>query len=73
MNLAKEVLAFAATQLAHGTADEVVPYESMALAEQGLTAAGIEVETLSCPGIGHGIDQNGLIRGAEFLHAVLNN
>jgi phospholipase/carboxylesterase len=59
--------------LAHGTADEVVPYESMALAEQGLTAAGIEVETLSCPGIGHGIDQNGLIRGAEFLHAVLNN
>jgi phospholipase/carboxylesterase len=57
--------------LAHGTADEVVPYTSMAHAEKGLTAAGIEVETLSCPGIGHGIDQNGLIRGAEFLHKVL--
>lgn len=57
--------------LAHGTADEVVPYDSMADAEKGLTAAGIEVETLSCPGIGHGIDENGLVRGAEFLHKVL--
>jgi phospholipase/carboxylesterase len=57
--------------LAHGTADEVVPYDSMAHAEEGLSAAGIDVETLSCPGIGHGIDENGLIRGAEFLHKVL--
>jgi phospholipase/carboxylesterase len=57
--------------LAHGTEDPVVPYESMAQAEKGLAAAGIEVETLSCPGIGHGIDQNGLVRGAEFLHQVL--
>jgi phospholipase/carboxylesterase len=57
--------------LAHGTMDEVVPYESMALAEKGLADAGIVVEALSCPGIGHGIDQNGLIRGAEFLQEVL--
>jgi len=57
--------------LAHGTADEVVPYPSMAQAEQGLSAAGIVVEALSCPGIGHGIDQNGLVRAAEFLNEVL--
>jgi phospholipase/carboxylesterase len=57
--------------LAHGTADEVVPYTSLAHAEKGLTAAGIAVETLSCPGVGHGIDQNGLVRAAEFLHKVL--
>jgi phospholipase/carboxylesterase len=57
--------------LAHGTMDEVVPYQSMALAEQGLSAAGIVVEALSCPGIGHGIDQNGLVRAAEFLNEVL--
>ena len=57
--------------LTHGTADEVVPHDSLAQAEQGLTAAGIEVETLSCPGIGHGIDENGLVKGAEFLHKVL--
>jgi phospholipase/carboxylesterase len=43
----------------------------MALAEKGLSAVGIEVETLSCPGIGHGIDENGLVKGVEFLHRVL--
>lgn len=69
--LAEEIKTHPPVLLAHGTADEVVPYESMALAEEGLKAAGIEVETLDCPGVGHGIDQNGLIRGAEFLHKVL--
>jgi phospholipase/carboxylesterase len=69
--LAEEIRTKPPVLLAHGTADEVVPYSSMAEAETGLIAAGIEVETLSCPGIGHGIDQNGLIRGAEFLHKVL--
>ena len=69
--LTEEIRSKPPVLLAHGTADEVVPYDSMAHAEVGLSAAGIEVETLSCPGIGHGIDENGLIRGAEFLHKVL--
>ena len=71
--LAQEIRSRPPVLLAHGTADEVVPYASMAEAEKGLTAAGIQVETLSSPGIGHGIDQEGLIRGAEFLHKVLNS
>jgi phospholipase/carboxylesterase len=69
--LTQEIKSKPPVLLAHGTADEVVPYDSMAHAEEGLSAAGIDVETLSCPGIGHGIDENGLIRGAEFLHKVL--
>jgi len=69
--LVEEIRSRPPVLLAHGTADEVVPYASLAEAETGLTAAGIAVETLSCPGIGHGIDQEGLIRGAEFLHKVL--
>ena len=69
--LAQEVRSRPPVLLAHGTADEVVPYASLAQAEKGLAAAGIPVETLSCPGIGHGIDQNSLVRGAEFLHQVL--
>jgi phospholipase/carboxylesterase len=51
--------------------DELVPFDSMAEADAGLKAAGIEVETLACPGIGHGIDQNGVVRGAAFLQRVL--
>ena len=57
--------------LAHGDMDEMVPFDSMAQAEAGLTAAGIDVESHVCPGIGHGIDQNGLVRGAAFLQRVL--
>lgn len=69
--LAEELQTRPPVLLAHGTADEVVPFDSMAEAEAGLTAAGISVDTIECPGIGHGIDQNGLVRGAEFLNQVL--
>jgi phospholipase/carboxylesterase len=50
----------------------MVPYDSMAEAEIALSDAGISVETLSCPGVGHGIDDQGLRRGGEFLQRVLN-
>jgi phospholipase/carboxylesterase len=58
--------------LVHGTDDAMVPYDSMAEAEIALSDAGISVETLSCPGVGHGIDDQGLRRGGEFLQRVLN-
>lgn len=57
--------------LAHGTYDPVVPFDSLAAAEAGLKAAGVPVETLSCPGVEHNIDQQGLERGGGFLRAVL--
>ena len=46
--------------LVHGTDDPMVPYESMAEAETALKAVGVPVETLTCPGIGHSIDGDGL-------------
>jgi len=58
--------------LIHGTEDPLVPYSSMAEAETALSAAGVPVETLSCPGVEHSIDAEGLQRGGEFLHRVLN-
>ena len=57
--------------LAHGTEDPLVPYASLAAAEAALKAAGVAVETLTCPGIGHSIDQEGLRRGGQFLKGVL--
>jgi phospholipase/carboxylesterase len=58
--------------LVHGTADPVVPFESMAQAEAGLKAAGVPVETLTCPGIEHSIDAEGLEHGGRFLRRVLS-
>jgi phospholipase/carboxylesterase len=58
--------------LIHGTDDPMVSYDSMAEAEAALTSAGVSVETLACPGIGHSIDGDGLQRGGQFLHRVLS-
>ncbi len=57
--------------LVHGTEDPLVPYASLAAAETALTSVGIPVETLTCPGIGHSIDEAGLRRGGRFLRDVL--
>ena len=55
----------------HGTEDPLIPYAALAEAEAGLRAAGIPVESLTCPGIGHSIDETGLRRGGHFLTDVL--
>ena len=57
--------------LVHGTADPLVPYESLATAQAALAAADVPIETLTRPGIGHAIDEAGLRRGGEFLNEVL--
>jgi phospholipase/carboxylesterase len=69
--LASELSSRPRTLLVHGTDDPLVPFESLAAAEAALKAAGVPVETLTCEGIGHSIDENGLQRGGAFLKDVL--
>ena len=69
--LADELRSRPRTLLVHGTDDALVPYESLAAAEASLSNIGVSVETLTCAGIGHSIDQNGLRRGGSFLKNVL--
>ena len=69
--LADELRSRPRTLLVHGTDDPLVPYESLAAAEASLEKAGVRVETLTCDGIGHSIDENGLRRGGSFLKDVL--
>lgn len=57
--------------LIHGTADEVVPFASMAVAQSALATAGITAETHARPGLGHGIDEEGIALTVEFLKRVL--
>ncbi len=65
--LAAEMKSAPPVLLVHGTADQVVPFASMAAAEQSLRAVGIAVESLARPGLPHSIDQDGLMRGGLFL------
>lgn len=53
--------------LVHGEQDEVVPASRSHDAEQALRAAGVPVESVFSPGLGHGIDEAGLSAGALFL------
>jgi phospholipase/carboxylesterase len=53
--------------LIHGTADPIVPFTNMGEAEKLLGANGFAVETLTRPGLGHGIDPEGVQRAAAFL------
>lgn len=57
--------------LVHGDADQVVPPAALPLAVAGLRAAGVPVEEIVRPGLGHGIDEEGLRRGGLFLKEKL--
>jgi phospholipase/carboxylesterase len=69
--LASELRSRPRILLVHGTEDPLVPYASLAAAETALRDTGVPVETLTCPGIGHSIDEDGLRRGGQFLRDVL--
>jgi phospholipase/carboxylesterase len=53
--------------LVHGEADDVVPAQRSRDAEQALRAAGVPVESVFVPRLGHGIDETGLAMGALAL------
>jgi phospholipase/carboxylesterase len=69
--LADELRSRPPVLLVHGTEDPLVSYQSLADAAAALHAQGVATETLSCPGIGHSIDENGLRRGGQFLKEAL--
>jgi phospholipase/carboxylesterase len=53
--------------LIHGDADDVVPIEAMYAALSTLSTAGCAARFHVCPGLGHGIDGQGLMLGGSFL------
>jgi len=53
--------------LVHGDQDQLIPVQALMHAAQGLAALEIPVEWHVSPGVGHGIDQEGLRQGGEFL------
>jgi phospholipase/carboxylesterase len=69
--LSRELRGRPPTLLVHGTDDPVVPFASLATGAAALRAAGVPVETLARPGLGHGIDQVALDRALAFSVAAL--
>jgi phospholipase/carboxylesterase len=65
--LGAEIAARPPVLLVHGEADQVVPAAASRAGEAALRAAGVAVEALYRPGLGHGIDEEGLMAGAAFL------
>ena len=57
--------------LVHGTEDEVVPFQFQAASRDILKARSIEVETVDCVGVGHGIDPDGLSAAIKFMTKYL--
>ena len=58
---------FPPVYLAHGSADEVIPPEALFATAAMLGAAGVRVQWHLSQGLGHGIDDDALSRGANFL------
>jgi phospholipase/carboxylesterase len=53
--------------LIHGDQDDLIPVQALLQGAQDLAALGVPVEWHLSQGIGHGIDQEGLRHGGEFL------
>ncbi len=53
--------------LVHGEGDDVVPFAAMAEAKETLKAAEVPVRALRRPGLGHAIDDDGVIAAGDFL------
>ena len=53
--------------LVHGDQDDLIPPQALFHASSGLASLGVPVEWHLSHGIGHGIDQEGLRHGGEFL------
>ena len=65
--IAADVRARPPVLLVHGDRDDLIPVQALLHAAQGLAALEVPVEWHISAGIGHGIDQEGLRQGGEFL------
>jgi phospholipase/carboxylesterase len=71
-SFATEVTSRPPVLLIHGDQDELIPVQALMHAAQSLAALGIPAEWHISPGVGHGIDQEGLAQGGQFLARFLN-
>ena len=64
---ASEIVSKPPVLLIHGDADPVAPFAGMTNAKDRLKALGVPVMCLKRPGLGHAIDDEGVIVAGDFL------
>lgn len=69
--LADEITSKPPVLLIHGEEDPLLAVDLMDNAAEVLRQSGVTVETHRCPGLGHGIDEDGVRLGAGFLTVSL--
>jgi phospholipase/carboxylesterase len=65
--MASEIKSRPPVLLVHGDRDELIPVQALTMSAEGLAALDVPAEWHISPGVGHGIDQEGLRHGGEFL------
>jgi len=65
--VAKDIKSKPPVLMIHGDRDELIPVQALLQGAQDLAALEVPVEWHISQGVGHGIDQEGLRHGGEFL------
>ncbi|MGZ5827419.1 MAG: alpha/beta hydrolase, partial [Xanthobacteraceae bacterium] len=66
-SIAAEIKSRPPVLLVHGDRDELIPVQALLMAAEGLAALEVPVQWHISSGVGHGIDNEGLRHGGEFL------
>ena len=69
--IAGEITSRPPVLLVHGDRDDVIPVQALFQASGGLASFDVPTEWHISGGIGHGIDQEGLRHGGEFLNRAI--
>ena len=70
--LSSEIRSKPRIMLVHGEEDKMVPLSSLKDAVSALAGVGIDAVWESCPDLGHGLDDRGIMMGMEFLADCFN-
>jgi phospholipase/carboxylesterase len=65
--MAHEITSRPPVLLIHGDSDPLIPPQALPMSATALRALGLNVDTHMSAGVGHGIGEDGLRLGAEFL------
>ncbi len=71
--LASEIKSRPPVSMTHGAEDPVLPVQALPIAVAALKSVGIEVESHVRPGLGHGLDEDCVYLGMDFLKRVLGD